>query len=239
MDIRDYYKEHYFLEATRKNDLTNALSLPLAILSLLIGGLAVVARKIHVPLDPLAILQLTLMALAVVFILLTVYFFIRSYYNYEYGYVPTPLEIKTYQEKLIAYYISLGVAPDAANQKSKVDVLAHIDAEYAKHADLNAKNNNRKSSFIHNANSSLIVAVILTLAVAATYLVASIRTASQPEKINIVNLKDIKMAPPTSNTPQSPPTAPQTTTPAPVPHGKPTPPPGQLLKEHVDPKHKK
>jgi hypothetical protein len=79
----------------------------------------------------------------------------------------------------------------------------------------------------------------LILVVAATYLVASIRTASQPEKINIVNLKDIKMAPPTSNTPQSPPTAPQTTTPAPVPLGKPTPPPGQLIKKHDNSKYKK
>jgi hypothetical protein len=239
MDIRDYYKEHYFLESTRKGELTNALSLPLGILSLLIGGLMIVAQGIHLPLNDVAIFLLVLMAVAAIFILRTIYFLIRSYYNYEYGYVPTPLEIKTYKEGLFTYYVSLGDSPEDAIKKADSEALQHVDSEYAAHADRNAKNNNRKSSFIHNANSSLIGAIIVTLTVGATYIVTSIRTVSGPQKIEIVNLKEITMAEPTNNTPPKAPEVPEPKpTPEPIPT-KPTPPPGQVLKEHVDPKSKK
>jgi len=236
MDIRDYYKEHYFLEATRKGELTNALSLPLGILSLLIGGLMIVAQGIHLPLNKVAIFLLVLIAIAAIFILRTIYFLIRSYYNYEYGYVPTPLEIKTYKEELYTYYVSLGDSPADAVKKADSEALQHVDSEYAAHADRNAKNNNRKSSFIHNANSSLIGAIIVTLTVGATYIVTSIRTVSGPQKVEIVNLKEVTMAEPTDNTP--PKASEPVPKPAPIPT-KPTPPPGQVLKEHVDPKQKK
>lgn len=240
MNVRDYYKEHYFLEATRRNELTNALSIPLGILSLLIGGLTVIARGIHLPLSSTSILLLALMTVAVVFILRTVYFLIRSYYNYEYGYAPTPLEIKTYKEELIAYYLALGESPDAAIQKAESEALQHVDAEYAAHADRNAKNNNRKSSFMHNANSALIGAIIFTLPIVATYLVTSIRTVPEPQKVEIVNLKETTMTEQTSNSsPKAPATPPATPKPDPAPViTKPSPPPGQILKEHVDPKSK-
>ncbi|MGB4765335.1 MAG: hypothetical protein WBH09_00315 [Rugosibacter sp.] len=233
MDIRDYYKEHYFLEATRKGELTNALSLPLGILSLLIGGLTVVAKEIHLPLNNVSVLLLALIAAAAIFILRAVYFLIRSYYNYEYGHVPTPLEIKTYKEGLIAYYVSLGDSTEDAIKKADSEALQHIDSEYAAHADRNAKNNNRKSSFIHNANSSIIGAIIFTFAVGSTHIVTSIRTASGAQKVEIVNLKEITMAEPTNNAPPKAPEVPAPTT------AKPVPPPGQILKEHVDPKTKK
>ena len=240
MDIRDYYKEHYCLEAARKNDLTNALSLPLGILSLLIGGLVVVARDIHVPLNNIAVLQLALMAVAAAFILLSAYFLVRSYYNYEYGYAPTPLEIKAFKEGLVAYYVALGEKEATAVQKADEEALEHVDAEYAAHADRNAKNNNRKSSFIHNANGALICAIISTLAVGATHLATSIRAVSEPQKVEVVNLKEIKMANPTNVTavPPVPPAVPKIT-PTPVVPMKPSPPPGRVIKEHVDPKLKK
>lgn len=234
MDIRDYYKEHYCLEVARKNDLTNALSLPLGILSLLIGGLAVVAQNIHVPLSNIAVLQLALMTVAAAFILLSAYFLVRSYYNYEYGYAPTPLEIKTFKGGLVTYYVAIGETPAAAIQKADQEALEHVEAEYAAHADRNAKNNNRKSSFIHNANGALIGAIISTLAVGVTYLAISIRTASEPQKIEVINLKEIKMTNPTSIPPAAPKIVPTPAVPI-----KPTPPPGRVIKEHVDPKLKK
>jgi len=240
MDIRDHYKEHYCLEAARKYDLSNALSLPLGILSLLIGGLVVVAQGIHVPLSNIDVLQLALMAVAAAFILLSAYFLVRSYYNYEYGYAPTPLEIKTFKEGLVAYYVALGETPAAAVKKADEEALEHVDAEYAVHADRNAKNNNRKSSFIHNANGALICAIASTLAVGVTHLATSIRTASEPQKVEVINLKEIKMAIPTKETPVVPvPPAVPKITPTPVVPTKPTPPPGRVIKEHVDPKFKK
>ncbi len=238
MDIRDYYKEHYFLEATRKGELNNALSLPLGILSLLIGGLIIVAQGIHLPLNDVTIILIVMMTVGAIFILRTICFLIRSYYNYEYGYVPTALEIKIFKEELLAFYISLGDSPEDAIKKADSEALQHVDSEYAAHADRNAKNNNRKSSFIHNANSSLIGTIVVTLTVGAIYIVTSIRTVSEPYKIEIVNLKEITMAEPINNTP---PKAPEVLAPKPTSKPtppKPNPPKGQVIKEHVDPKSK-
>ena len=64
MDLRDFYKEHYRLEITRKQELTNALTLPFGVLSLLVGGVLVVANKIDYPLELFEISELGTIVLA-------------------------------------------------------------------------------------------------------------------------------------------------------------------------------
>jgi len=83
MELRDFYKEHYSLEVSRHQELTSALALPLGVLSLLIGGLVLIAKEIHIPLD--GWMAFLVVALGVGFCLcgVTAYFLIRSYFNSE------------------------------------------------------------------------------------------------------------------------------------------------------------
>lgn len=237
MSTRDYYRDHYCLEVTRRGELTNGLSLPLGILSLLIAGLVVVAQAIRLPLDGLATAQLVVMCVALAFVLLTAYFLARSYYNYGYGYTPTAQEIKKYKEDLAAYYVAIGDSEAAARSKAEDEALDHLDSEYAQHAHRNRINNNTKSSYLHKANGALIAAVVSTLAAGAIFLVSSFTAVRDVPEVRVVNLSEMTMTNPsnTSGQTQQQTNTQSPTVPAPV---KPSPPPGQVLKEHVNPAKK-
>lgn len=240
MTLQDFYKDHYKLEVTRRHELTSALAIPLGVLSLLLGALVVVAKEIHVPLDDWKIIQLAAIVASFVCLSATTYFLFRSYFNYEYGYVPTPLEIKSYRDGLVAYYVATGLSNDVAIKTAEDETFEHIDSEYATHTHRNTANNDRKSAFLYRANGALILSVVFTVVAGGPYLVRSIVSPSEVQKIEVINLKEAIMATSSSNHKngtQQQPTQQQTTTqPAPV---KPAPPPGRVIKEHVEPKLKK
>lgn len=239
MSLRDYYKDHYCLEATRRHELTNSLSLPLGILSLLIGGLVVMAQAIHSPLDGAAILQLALIGIAVIVVLATAYFLGRSYYsNYEYGYAPTAQEMMDFKATLISYYTAIGESQDIAEGKAEAEAIEHLDSQYAIHADRNHQNNNRKSYFVYMANGTLIASTISTLIAGAAFFYASIASVPEVPTVKVVNFPEIVM--PTPPNPSPPTQQPSTgqSPPAPTP-AKPAPPPGRLIREHTDPVKKR
>lgn len=239
MKLRDYYSDHYSREATRRNELTNSLSLPLGILSLLIGGLVVMAQTIHLPIGAIALLQLALIGIAVLFVLATAYFLGRSYYsNYEYGYAPTAQEIKDFKAKLVTYYTSIGDTPDVAESKAETEAIEHLDSQHAIHADRNHQNNNRKSYFIYMANGTLIAAIASTLVAGSAFFYTSISRVPEVPVVKVLNFSEIKMPNPPSPTPpaQQPSTGQSQPAPAPT---KPEPPPGRLIREHTDPLKKR
>jgi len=238
MSLRDYYNSHYCLEASRRIELTNALGLPLGIVTLLVSGLAVILQAIHFPLDLTAILQLTLVGLALILVLITAYLLGRSYHsNYEYGYAPTALELRDFKVRLGAYYVSLGDVPGDADLKAETEAVEHLESEFAVHAHRNHRNNNRKSYFLFLANGTLLAAILSTLVAGAAFLYTSITGAPDIPIVKVANFAEIKMP----NQPTSPPPAqtPSTgQTPPGAPPVKPTPPPGRLIKEHVNPTKK-
>lgn len=238
MSIRDYYKDHYCLEASRRSDLTNALALPLGVLSLLIGALVVVAQSIRVPLTPLALAQIALMTVASGLVLLTAYFLSRSYYNYDYGYMPSASTMKKFKDDLVVYYLALGDSDVVAAEKAEKEALEHLDSQYAEHAHRNHQNNNKKSSYIHKANGALIGATVSTLLVGFLFLYGSVSTAPDVPVVKVVNFSEIKMPTPPNQQPPAPRPTTTQSPPTPAPQ-KPTPPPGTILKEHVDPTRKK
>jgi hypothetical protein len=240
MTLQDFYKDHYTLEVTRRHELTSALAIPFGVLSLLLGALVVIAKEIHIPLDDWKVIQLAAVVASLVAVSATTYFLFRSYFNYEYGYVPTPLEIKSYRDGLVAYYVSTGLTKDVAIKTAEDETLEYIDSEYATHTHRNTANNDKKSAFLHRANGALILSVVITVVAGALYLARSIVSPAEVQKIEVINLKEAAMATSSSNQKngtQQQPTQQQTTTP-PAP-AKPSPPPGRVIKEHVEPKLKK
>lgn len=239
MDLRDFYKEHYALEVARRHELTGALTLPLGVLSLLVGGLVVIAKEIHAPLDGWKIFQLIALTASFIAVATTTYFLIRSYFNYAYGYVPTPKEIRDYREKLVAYYVSMRLSNDAASKKADKETLEYIDTEYATHAHRNIQNNDTKSAYLHKANGALILSMIFTVAAGLPHLAGSIAAPPAVQKIEVVNVKEAVMTNSSGNSSNSQQqntqqqTTQQQTTTGPA-QEKPLPPPGRVIKEHVD-----
>ncbi|MFN9644230.1 MAG: hypothetical protein ACK6BG_03680 [Cyanobacteriota bacterium] len=195
--LSDFYKEHYFNELKRREELTGRIALPLGILSILIGSIVAAFREINRP-DTLNEYLIVILLICAVFpacmVIINLW---RSYHNNRYWVIDTPAQIMSYKNKLLVYYEDPGIATESAPAEEAIlDVLAYIDQEYAKHADYNSRVRDRRSYFLTQANVYLAV----TLAVATLALVLQLtRLASlpeQPQKVKIVNIREVSMPTP-------------------------------------------
>lgn len=223
MDIHGFCKEHYFFEADRRHQLTGSLSIPIGVLTVLIGTVLVMVQGMRMPFNMMDKVQISILSLSAVFMLASIYFLIRSYFNYSYGYIATPEELKHYYDKLIAYYkaINAGVGSNAAEELEE-----YITCEYAKYAHRNALNNNQKSYYLHKANGFLVGALITILLSGIPYLIHIVSAPTNVQKIEIVNFKPMggdKMAEEKQEV-------------KPTQIVKPSPPPGRVIKESEDPR---
>lgn len=187
MDMHQFYKEHYFHEANRRHQLTSALAIPIGVLTVIGGALIIVAKSIDMPISRIELFTLVFLVIAFILMLITVYFLIRSYYNYSYGYIATSQEMKEYCEQLIYFY---GADPDA-EKKANADLEEWINSEYAVHTHRNVLNNDRKSGYIHKANGFLLVALLATFVSGVPYAIDTIIKPTEAQKIEIINLNKI------------------------------------------------
>ena len=227
MTIREFYKCHYDLELTRKTDLTAALSVPVGILSLLIGGLILMAKELHLPLSLCERLIAAGIVASAFALVVSTYFLFRSLHNFAYGYIATPLEIQQYQAGLLAFHEGAGMSPPDARKLAEEETLDYVDSEYAKYADRNAKNNDIKSSFLHRANGAMIAAVVLSGVAGLAYVCNSVGSPTSVSKVEVINLKE---ASPVINVQPL-----QTVTAPPPPPPRPNPPPGRIIREYQTP----
>lgn len=192
MSLSDTYKDLYEFELKRKTELTSALSLPTGIVSLLIGGLAVMARELHLPLGALQWWQLAAMAVSAVTCAFAVGYLFKSLFNFAYGYLPTPGQLKEYTDKLASYYVQTGATSDDARKLAETEALQYIDEQYVANADRNTANNDIKSAALHAAHLSTILGVLFTTVAGAFFVAASIAAPKAVPKIEVVNLKEIQ-----------------------------------------------
>ena len=96
--LRDYYKKQYEIESARRQALNTAVAMPLGVISLVVGGLGLVAKAVPWPLTGSAWLQIICIGVGTALVLASAYFAAKSYYGYEYGHMPTAAEIKAYYE---------------------------------------------------------------------------------------------------------------------------------------------
>lgn len=231
MSLREFYKSHYALEVTRKTDLTAALSLPAGLLTLLVGALVAMAKELHLPLGVVEQIQLVAIVLSGCACASAGYLLFRSLHNYEYGYAPTPLQLREYKEKLTEFHQSGGLPLPEAIKLAETEALNYIDAEYAKNADRNATNNDIKSAFLHRSNKAIIAAVLFGAIAGIAYVINSVFSPQPVQKIEVINLKEVHLMPDkiliqaaSSPTPTPPP-----------PVQRPEPPPSRVIKEDRNP----
>ncbi len=227
MSLRDFYKSHYEREMVRKTDLTSALSVPVGVISLLVGALVLMAKELHLPLNATDEFLLWAIIASAAACLLSTYFLIMSLYNFAYGYIATPVEIVEYRAKLAAYHEATGLTAVDARKLAEEETLEYIDSEYAKYADRNARNNDIKSTFLHQANGAMIAAVLCGAVAGAGYVKNSLATTPPPTKTEISNLKEIGQV---FQAQQA-----ASTTPPPPPPKRPDPPPGRIIREDQRP----
>lgn len=173
-DAFQEYKEMYHFELKRKNELTNRLSIPIGIVIVVFGGLFYIFKNISKPFDLLEIIELALSSISCIFILIAVYFLVRSYFNYAYGYVPTAQQIENWRNELLEYYEQLEI--ELPDEEADKHVKDHLRNKYAEHAHRNTLNNDNKSTFLHKANLTIICSIVFIFVCGIIFVINSYST---------------------------------------------------------------
>lgn len=224
MELDDFYQQHYFHEADRKDQLNNAIAFPTGIVSVVGGAVAILAKELDYPYGTSENIQIILLVVTVFLIIVAIFFLAKSYWGYAYKHMPWPEEISKYRKELFDYYVSVGNQVAQSEVMAERDVASYIGAEYASNASMNAANNDKKSADLFRANGFMIASVVFVLFSAVPYVMNTAIQPQEVQKIELVNLKEIMMnvnTPSNQNTP-------------PVPPVKPSPPPSRVIREHQE-----
>ena len=95
MDKSQFYFEYYKLEDDRRTKIRHNLSFLLAIFSVLIGVMIFYLQNLTcIDLNWIGIIFYIIIAIIFLLFAINVYYFIKAYHNYSYGYLPTPVTIE-------------------------------------------------------------------------------------------------------------------------------------------------
>src|SRR5580692_674838 len=120
-DIFEFYRNYYFRELDRKNEINGSLSIPIGLITALVGGLSYLITNFEYHVNFWLTIPFVLTTGAgLYFLILSVYNLIRAYTNfpgrYEYILIADVDVIEDYHEGLKEYYASKPSSPTLADQ---------------------------------------------------------------------------------------------------------------------------
>jgi hypothetical protein len=159
-DLFKLYKKLYFHEIEAREKLNSRLQLPLTIIVAQIGLVAYVVNASKIPDDSLICrLYVILLVVTLVALVFAIYFFVRSWFNYTYSFLPVARETENYRTLLQETY-------DGYEEKDKLIQDALFDYlynAYIESSSKNAQNNDTRSIFLHKTSAALILSFVLSL----------------------------------------------------------------------------
>lgn len=178
MDLHEFYKSHYFFELARKDQLTNAIAIPAGVLTLVGGAISIISNTLDYPLSLLEVVEAVILFLSSLSVLVSVFFLIKSYFNYGYGFIATPLEIMEYKKEL--------EASDYSKDEIDLELEDYVNEEYVKYSSLNTKNNDEKSYYIHKANWAMIFSIVFIFIAGVPHTVKSAIDGDVTHKVLLI-----------------------------------------------------
>ena len=184
----DLHKELYFFEWNRKEQLASAANLPVALLTVLAGGVLFLVQSFPYSADLATALFITLAAGSAASQVCGVYFLIRSLYGYWYEQIPAPDKLQGYFEELAQYHESVRSEDDEIQR----DFDSYLQQRLAEATVANRENNTRTAGALHKATGSIVFALVFAGLSFVPYLPASLNREQPTPKVQIegpVNLR--------------------------------------------------
>lgn len=159
MDRFDFYKELYFREHDRRNEINDSLSQPIGIATGVVAALFYFLTTFDYKINiTLAIIFLLLALLTFTFISISIFHLIKSYVNlhigFDYTYLADTSDLEKFYSALKKYYKSVPGTPDRTDEEFE----QYIRDEMIKNTDANQKTNKKKSFHRHMSQRNLVFA---------------------------------------------------------------------------------
>ncbi|MFZ5583914.1 MAG: hypothetical protein ACOZCK_14770 [Pseudomonadota bacterium] len=221
-DVIAFYEKLYFHEIDSREKLNSRLQTPLTLIVSFVGVLAFMLQNYgHQGFSVASTAFLLLTVLSAMALIYAALFFVRSWYNNTYSFLPAAQDTENYRQSLIKLYEPY---PNGAQLASDYFNNYLLDY-YVRYSSANTECNDRRSIYLHKTNGALIAtAAIAFLAFLAFYLggldKANIKKATEVSIVTPVTLNGGSMSndPPKKNDPPPPP----------------PPPPPRLIREGVE-----
>ena len=143
-----------------------------------------VINGVTVPFSNFEIVQIGLVIIAAATLAIAIYFLSRSYWNFKYGYLPTPKQLLEWRDELVQHYSQY--QPEKAQAEIDEIVARQMLRDYAENAHINVVNNDTKSAFLHKANRFIVYSVTLALAVGVISVVDSFGREEKVHSVRVV-----------------------------------------------------
>lgn len=162
----ELHKEFYFFEWQRRDQLQQATGLPVAILTVLIGGLFLLVQGFNF--DGTHVVQafVVLVICSVVAVIWSSVFLAMSLQSFWYAQVPRPERLQAYWDELSEYHSSVG-NPDSEVTSEFDETLKRRLAEATSK---NRTNNIKVAEHLHKSLSGIVVALFFVALSTVPYL---------------------------------------------------------------------
>lgn len=195
-DALHLYEKLYFHEADAREKLNARLQTPLALIISLIGVVAFLLQNYeHRGFTPSATLFALFLTMAVIALIAAAYFFVQSWYDNTYSFVPSARVTEEYRQLLVETY-----KPYDGGDKLATDYFHdYMLKSYIDSSTANTAVNDKRSIDIHKTNGALIITAGITFIAFLTFFFGGLqkgRAAAPPEtKIEVtVKAEGIQMS---------------------------------------------
>jgi hypothetical protein len=206
-----FYKEHYFYEINRKQQIVSSLTIPIGILIVLSGAMTLFLRCLTSDGAPVMAAFRILVSVALASLGMTIYYLIRSYFGFAYDYVSDTQDVLDFEKGLKSYYEKIGRG-DSASDDALKEVKEFVRDQYARCCQINAENNDSRSEFVHRANGFLIMSLVSVIMCAAPYFVTERNKPDTVYSVKLVEHRFPEKEPKMSDKEKPAPTVPPATT---------------------------
>ncbi len=224
----DLYEKHYEFEWNHRAYLSSAQNIPIAVMSIVGGALAVLIQKFPYSTGWETKLFIVFIFLAVLFLIFSIIQLFKAIVGYQYERIATPLKLEKYYDELLEWWVKHG---DGGEKEAGEDHQKYVLKKIAEATEANANNNKTKSLFLYKTNILLAVTFVFLALSSVPYLVKTVNKSDKVYQIKLIEPKkekitEIKMAEEEQNSSQQ---EPQSDPPPPKPDG----PPNELIKEDI------
>jgi len=154
------YERSYVHEVEVRDKINSRLQTPMTIIVALIGVIAFLMQNYEIESFKMAadhVMFLFFLSVSAIALVLAVYYFIRSWWNNPYWFLPAPVETANYRRELEETYAGYDNADELVDRYSG----EYVEQKYIEYASWNAKVNDNRSAYLHRCNAVIVLAVVM------------------------------------------------------------------------------
>lgn len=171
-DLFKFYEKLYFHEIEMREKLNARIQTYLAIIAAQFGFIAFIINNTqNLSLKGIGLSFIMLLSVTTLLLFLAIIYFVRSWYNYEYAFLPSANDTEDYRNQLIETYKNYDDAESLVENALK----DYIYKYYAECSSNNTENNDRRSLNFHKTATVLIFSFCFSLITIALFYLTSLK----------------------------------------------------------------